>query len=181
MVYILLANGFEEAEAVVPADLLRRAGAETALVGVTGPTATGAHGIAIACDLELDQVKPEDMEMLMIPGGLGGVENVGASPAAMELIRKAAAGGCYLAAICAAPTLLGGLHLLDGRKAVCYPGLEGKLGAAAVQAGQSVVTDGRIITGQGPGAAFDFGLKLVEALKGPDAAKQVSHDACWHH
>lgn len=181
MVYILLADGFEEAEAIVPADMLRRAGVQVALVGVTGPSATGGHGITVACDLELAQVKPEEMEMLVLPGGLGGVENIGASPAAMDLIREAAASGRYLAAICAAPTLLGALGLLDGRRAVCYPGLEGKLGAAAVQKGQSVVEDGRIITGEGPGAAFDFGLKLAEVLKGAGAAKQVSHDACWRH
>ena len=181
MVYILLANGFEEAEAIVPADLLRRAGAEVALVGVTGPVVTGAHGIAVTADLTLEQVERSKMELLMLPGGLGGVENIGASAAAMELIRQAADGDGYLAAICAAPSLLGKLGLLEGRKAVCYPGMEAAMGAADARKGHSVVADGRIITGEGPGAAFDFGLKLVETLKGAAAAKQVSHDACWRH
>lgn len=181
MVYILLADGFEEAEAIVPADLLRRAGAEVALVGVTGRVVTGAHGIAVACDLELEQVERTQMELLMLPGGLGGVQNIGASSAAMELIQSAAESGCYVAAICAAPSLLGTLGLLNGRKAVCYPGMEETMGTVDAQRGHSVVADGRFITGEGPGAAFDFGLKLVETLKGADAARQVSHDACWRH
>lgn len=181
MVYILLADGFEEAEAIVPADLLRRTGAEVALVGVTGRVVTGAHGIAVQSDLELAQVKQDALELLMLPGGLGGVQNIGASPAAMELIRDAAEAGRYVAAICAAPSLLGKLGLLDGRRAVCYPGLEKAMGAADAQTGHSVVADGRFITGEGPGAAFDFGLKLVETLKGADAAEQVRHDACWRH
>lgn len=181
MVYILLADGFEEAEAVVPADLLRRAGADVALVGVTGRVVTGAHGIAVTSDLELAQVEPEWMELLMLPGGLGGVEKIGASAAAMDLIRQAAQAGCYVAAICAAPSLLGKLGLLEGRRAVCYPGMEETMGAADARTGHSVVADGRFITGEGPGAAFDFGLKLVEVLKGADTAKQVSHDACWRH
>lgn len=181
MVLILLADGFEEAEAVVPADLLRRAGAEVALVGVTGRVVTGAHGIAVTCDLELEQAKGAAAELLMIPGGLDGVRNIGASPAAMELIQSAAEAGRYVAAICAAPSLLGKLGLLNGRKAVCYPGLEEAMGPADAQRGRSVVVDGPFITGEGPGAAFDFGLKLVETLKGADAAKQVSHDACWRH
>lgn len=180
MVYILLADGFEEAEAIVPADLLRRAGVEVALTGVTGKVVTGAHGIAVQCDLELEQVNQEELELLMLPGGLGGVQNIGASPAAMALVKSAADSGRYVAAICAAPSLLGTLGLLNGCKAVCYPGMEGTMGADA-QKGHSVVVDGRFITGEGPGAAFDFGLQLVETLKGADAARQVSHDACWRH
>jgi 4-methyl-5(b-hydroxyethyl)-thiazole monophosphate biosynthesis len=179
MVYILLADGFEEAEAIVPADLLRRAGVQVALVGVTGAQVTGAHGIAVACDRELSQVKDEP-ELVMLPGGLGGVENLGASSAAMELVQRTAQAGRYVAAICAAPSLLGKLGLLKGRKAVCYPGMEETMGADA-QRGHSVVVDGKFITGEGPGAAFDFGLKLVETLKGPAAAAQVSRDACWRH
>lgn len=181
MVYILLADGFEEAEAIVPADLLRRAGAQVALVGVTGETVTGAHGISVAADCLLEQVDRDKMELLMIPGGLGGVENIGASAAAMELIEQAAKGPGYLAAICAAPSLLGKLKLLEGRKAVCYPGMEETMRGADAQRGQSVAADGNIITGEGPGAAFDFGLKLVETLKGAAAAEQVARDACWRH
>lgn len=182
MVYILLADGFEEAEAIVPADLLRRAGAQVALVGVTGQSVTGAHGISVAADCLLEQAEPENMELLVVPGGLGGVQNIAASADAMKLVRQAAESDCYLAAICAAPSLvLGPAGLLKGRKAVCYPGMEDSMDGAQAQTGQSVVADGKLITGEGPGAAFDFGLKLVEALKGEAVAAQVAHDACWRH
>ncbi|MCD8376566.1 MAG: DJ-1/PfpI family protein [Oscillospiraceae bacterium] len=181
MVYILLADGFEEAEAIVPADLLRRAGVQVALVGVTGESVSGAHGVRVQSDLLLSQVNPANLELLMLPGGLGGVEALGNCPAAMDLISQAARGPGWLAAICAAPTLLGRLGLLEGRRAVCYPGLEGGMTGALPQGGSSVVVDGRIVTGEGPGAAFDFGLKLVELLKGASAAAQVAADACWRH
>lgn len=181
MVYILLGDGFEEAEALVPADLLRRAGVQVALVGVTGKQVTGGHGITVVSDISLQDVDEEGMEMLVIPGGLGGVENVSRSEVAMALIQKAAAKpGCVLAAICAAPSILGGLGLLQGKKAVCYPGMEDTMTGAVPQKGCSAVVDGEIITGEGPGAAFAFGFKLVEALKGAGTAGQVAHDACWH-
>ena len=182
MVYILLAEGFEEAEALVPADLLRRAGVQVSLTGVSGQTVVGAHGISVNCDLMVDQVKRDDMELLVLPGGLPGVTNIGANEAAVELIHFAADSGCYLAAICAAPSLLlGPMGILNGRKAVCYPGMKDTMEGADTQEGRSVVVDGTVITGEGPGAAVDFGLKLVEVLKGADIAKQVAHDACWRH
>ncbi len=179
MVYILLANGFEEGEAIVPADMLRRGGCPVALVGVTGPMVTGAHGIVVQSDIPLSQVNPEDMELLMLPGGLDGVNNLAANETVIQLIQKAAEGPGKLAAICAAPTLLGKLGLLQGKNAVCYPGLEsGMIGANPVT-DCYVVVDGDVITGKGPGAAFDFGLKLVEMLKGADVAAEVAGDACW--
>lgn len=182
MVYILLADGFEEAEALVPADLLRRAGAEVKLVGVTGQVVTGAHGIAVVSDLTVDQARSEGMELLVVPGGLPGVTNVAASDEAMELVRAAAKSDCYLAAICAAPSMvLGPEGILNGRKATGYPGTEAGMTGAQAQEGQSVVVDGDIITGEGPGAAFDFGLKLVEVLKGTETMQQVAGDACWRH
>lgn len=182
MVYIFLAEGFEEAEALVPADLLRRAGAEVKLVGVTGQAVSGAHGISVNSDISLDQVEQDGMEMLVIPGGLPGVTNVAASAKAMELVKAAAESDCYLAAICAAPSIvLGPVGILNGRKATCYPGMEAGMTGAQAQKGQSVVVDGDIITGEGPGAAFDFGLKLVEVLKGAETMQQVAGDACWRH
>lgn len=182
MVYILLADGFEEAEALVPADLLRRAGAEVALVGVTGEAVTGAHGIVVVSDLTVDQVQTEGMELLVVPGGLPGVTNVASSAKAMELVKAAAEGDCYLAAICAAPSIvLGPAGILNGCKATCYPGMEEGMTGAEAQRGYSVVVDGDIITGEGPGAAFDFGLTLVEVLKGADTAKRVAKDACWRY
>lgn len=182
MVYIFLADGFEEAEALVPADLMRRAGAEVKLVGVTGQAVAGAHGISVNSDISLDQVEQDGMEMLVIPGGLPGVTNVAASAKAMELVKAAAESDCYLAAICAAPSIvLGPVGILNGRKATCYPGMEAGMTGAQAQKGQSVVVDGDIITGEGPGAAFDFGLKLVEVLKGTETMQQVAGDACWRH
>ena len=177
MVNILLADGFEEAEALVPADLLRRAGIPVQLVGVTGPTVTGGHGIAVAADLTLDRISPEEMQMLVLPGGLGGVAAIEGSDAAMALVRRAAGDpGIWLAAICAAPALLARAGLLPaGTRCVCYPGMEGELSRAGAvpMTGRSVVTDGRLVTGRGPGSAFDFALALVEVLAGTAAADQV--------
>ncbi len=182
MVYVLLADGFEEAEALVPTDLLRRAGVEVTLVGVTGEVVTGAHGIAVVSQMKAEDVNTEGMEMLVVPGGLPGVTNVAASEAAMKLVKAAAAGEGYLAAICAAPAMvLGPLGILKGCKATGYPGTEAGMEGAQPQKGYSVVVDGDIITGEGPGAAFDFGLALVQVLRGEAAAKQVASDACWRY
>ena len=176
MVTILLGIGFEEAEALVPADLMRRAGIEVTLVGVSGPQVAGAHGITVAADATLDQVDPAQVELVVLPGGLGGVASVEACPAALELVRQVYAAGRYVAAICAAPTILANLGILGTRKAVCYPGLEDQLGQAQALPGQQVVVDGNVITGEAPGAAFAFGLKLIEVLKGAHIADQVKHD-----
>lgn len=181
MVCILLGDGFEEAEAVVTADLLRRAGIETLLVGLDDLTVRGGHGIAVTADLTLDHVDLNTLSMLVLPGGMGGVESIQMNLFAMALIQRARDKGCYLAAICAAPTILAYLGILDRRKAVCYPGLEHDMGSAVVQTGKSVVVDGRIITGEGPGSAFEFGLKLIEVLKGNETARQVKEDAYYRH
>lgn len=175
MVYILLAPGFEEAEALVPADLLRRAGIETALVSLEGDSVTGSHQITVKADLELSQVDLGRASMLMLPGGGRGVENLGKSPAAAALVREAAEGGIPLAAICAAPTLLARWGLLTDKKAVCYPGLEDQLTGAIPQQGVSLVQDGKVITAQGPGAAFDFGFYLVKTLAGAAREQEVRH------
>lgn len=171
MVAILLGNGFEEAEAIVPADLLRRAGVEVALVALEGTEATGSHGITVKADVNLSELDPDKLDLLFLPGGLGGVEAIQNCPAALELVRAVYDKGKYLAAICAAPTILGALGLLEGRKAVCYPGMEDGLTGAVVQKEHGVVTDGNIITGEAAGSAFAFGLKLAELLKGPAAQR----------
>ena len=181
MVYILLGEGFEESEAVVPADLLRRAGIEVALVGLDGPQVTSARGITITADVSLEEVDAERMEMLMLPGGLGGVESIQMDLFALALIQKAWDSGAYLAAICAAPTILAHIGILDRRKAVCFPGMEDQMGSAVVQKGHKTVVDGHIVTGQGPGAAFDFGLKLIEMLRGREAAQQVRDAIHYDH
>ena len=166
MVYILLGEGFEEAEAILPADLLRRAGVEVSLVGLEGPVVTGSHGIAVTADVTLEQVDAEAMEMLVLPGGLGGVASI-----QMDLL--ASDRGCWLGAICAAPSILAHMGILDRRKATCHPCVLDEMGSAAVRRDEQVVVDGRIVTAQAAGAAFPFGLKLVEVLRGREAAEQV--------
>ena len=180
MVAILLGKGFEEAEAIVPADLLRRAGVEVALVGVGGTQITGAHGIPVTADLALEELDRDQVELLMLPGGLGGVETISSDVRAQALIQYCYDEGRWLAAICAAPTILANLGMLDRRNAVCYPGMEDLMGSAVVQKGTPVVVDGHIVTGEAAGSAFPFGLKLVEILKGPAAAAQVK-DAVHYH
>lgn len=181
MVAILLGNGFEEAEAIVPADLLRRAGVEVVLTALEGTEVKSSHGIAVKADAVLSEIDPDKLDLLFLPGGLGGVEAIQSCPAALELVRAVYDKGKYLAAICAAPTILGALGLLKNRKAVCYPGMEDGLTGADVQWGQGVVVDGRLITGEAAGSAFEFGLKLVELLKGPAAARQVKDAVHYHY
>ena len=175
MVYILLAPGFEEAEALVPADLLRRAGIETALVSLEGNSVTGSHQITVKADLELSQADLSRASMLMLPGGGRGVENLGKSSAVAALVREAAEGGIPLAAICAAPTLLARWGLLEGKQAVCYPGMENQLTGALIRAEAGVVEDGDRITGRAAGSAFDFGLALVRYLAGEEKADEVRY------
>ncbi|MEG1721159.1 MAG: DJ-1/PfpI family protein [Pseudoflavonifractor sp.] len=176
MVYLLLGEGFEEGEALTVADLLRRSGAAVALVGLEDRAVTGSHGIAVTADLTLDQVNEDDMEMLVLPGGLGGVASIQMNLFALALIQRAYDKGCWLCAICAAPTILANMGFLDRRRAVCYPGMEDKLGSAIAQPAAAVVADGRLITGRALGSVFEFGLRLVEALKGKDAAERVRNE-----
>ena len=180
MVAILLGTGFEEAEAMVPADLLRRAGIEVALVGLEGRQVSGSHGIPVIADTTLEELDRDKVDMLMLPGGLGGVEAISSNVHAQALIQYCYDHGRWLAAICAAPTILANLGMLDRRRAVCYPGMEDLMGSAVVQKGSPVVVDGHIITGEAAGSSFPFGLKLVEILKGASAAEQVCHAVHYH-
>lgn len=172
MVYILLGEGFEETEAVVPCDLLRRGGVQTCFVSLDAPAVRGAHGIEITAELTVDAVEPETMELLVLPGGMGGVRSMERSEKAMALLDYAAQHGIRIGAICAAPTILGKRGLLRGRRAVCYPGLEGELSGAEYVA-EPVVCDGNIICSMGPGTAFPFGIALLRALRGEPAAEEV--------
>lgn len=179
MVYILLAPGFEEAEALVPADLLRRAGLETKLIGLTAAPVPGGQGMQVVPDGTLDQVDLDRADMIVLPGGSLGVKNLGADPAVEALVRQAAQRGIWVAAICAAPTLLAQWGLLHGKRAVCYPGLEPRLGDAQPQ-DFSVVEAGNIITGRAAGSAFDFGLKLVSVLSNTEKSEEVRHGICYY-
>ena len=172
MVYILLGNGFEEIEAVAPCDLLRRAGVEVRTVGLNGPVIRGSHGIEVRADCSLDEVDFDAMELLMLPGGLRGVQSILACPEALALTRRAWEAGRFVAAICAAPTILAKLGITDGRPAVCYPGKEPEMGSAKMVSADTV-RDGKLITGRAAGAAIDFGLALIEALKSPEEAERI--------
>ena len=180
MVAILLGKGFEEAEAIVPADLLRRAGVEVRLVGVGGRQVTSSHGITITADLTLEELDRDQVELLMLPGGMGGVEALSGDVRAQALIQHCYNEGRWLAAICAAPTILANLGMLDRRNAVCYPGMEELMGSAVVQKGAGVVVDGHMITAEAAGSAFPFGLKLVEILCGSEAAARLVHEIHYH-
>ena len=179
MVCVLLGAGFEETEALVPVDLLRRAGIPVTLVGLTGREVTGSHQITVKADELLSEITPEEIEMVFLPGGSGGVASISACSEALELIRALYDRGRYVAAICAAPTILSALGLLMGRPAVCYPGMEAQLDGAVVQRGVPVVPDGTVITGEAAGSAFAFGLKLIEVLKGPAVAESVKNQVFY--
>lgn len=175
MVYILLGAGFEEAEALVTADVLRRADLPVTLTGIGGTAVTGSHNITVQADLPVEEVSLEAGDMVVLPGGMGGVASIEGSGPAMALVRRAADHTeLWLAAICAAPTLLARAGLLPADlRCVCYPGMERELYPRKVEMDRSTVTQGRFITGRGPGSAFDFGLALVEALAGSAAAERV--------
>lgn len=173
MVYMLLGTGFEETEAVAPLDLLRRAGIGALTVGINGKTVFGGHNIGIEADITIDQMDLTDLEMIILPGGLGGVASIRASEAAMEAVRFAYENGKFVAAICAGPTVLADLHITDGKKAVCYPGCEEAMGTAIIDPAAPAIRDGQVITGTSAGCAIAFGLELIRALKGDAAAEAV--------
>ncbi len=174
MVYVLLGTGFEETEAIVPVDLMRRAGVQVLTVGINGRTVYGGHGIGVEADISLSEMDLTDLEMIVLPGGLGGVASIRASKEAMEAIAFAYENHRYVAAICAGPTVLADLHITDGKNATCYPGCEEGMGSAVVAENAACITDGRLITGTSAGCAIPFGLALITALKGEQAANTVA-------
>lgn len=173
MVYMLLGTGFEETEAVAPLDLLRRAGVQVLTVGINGKTVAGGHGIPIEADIEIGQMDLTDMDMIILPGGLGGVASARASKEAMEALRFAWENDKFVAAICAGPTVLADLGITNGKQATCYPGCENNMGSAMMVPNVPCVRDGKLITGTSAGCAIPFGLALIEALKGEAAAEAV--------
>ena len=174
MIYLFLAEGFEEIEALTPAGCLRRAGKTVKTVGIGGSVITGAHGIAVQTDLtEADVLLDDALEMIVLPGGMPGTRNLQKNPTVRNAIQFCAEQNRRIAAICAAPSILGEMGVLRGKTATCYPGFEPELtGCNAVAV--PVYQDGNIITGRGPGAAMDFGLKLVAVLKGDAAAETLA-------
>ena len=172
MVYVLLGTGFEETEAIAPIDLLRRAGIDVLTVGINGKLVYGSHGIGVETDITLEQMDLTNLEMIVLPGGLGGVRSINSCPPALEAVRFAYENGKFVAAICAGPTILAQLGITDGLEAVCYPGCEGEMGSAKMVTAPCV-RSGQVITGTSAGCAVPFGLELVAALKGRDEADRI--------
>ena len=170
MVYMILGTGFEPMEAIAPCDILRRGGVEVQLAGIGGTLIEAGHGVRVQADCRVEDLKLASTDMVILPGGLGGVHSILACDTAMNFIRLAYADGKYIAAICAAPTILAQLHITDGRKATCYPGLEEKMGAAVMTACGA---------GRAAGSAEEFGLLCLQALKGKAAADQVAADIVY--
>lgn len=174
MVYMLLGTGFEETEAVAPLDLLRRADIPVMTVGLNGKTVYGSHNIGIEADITLEEMDLTDLEMIVLPGGLGGVASCRASAPAMEALRFAWENDKFVAAICAGPTVLADLHITDGKQTTCYPGCESGMGSAIVAENAACIRDGKLITGTSAGCAIPFGLALVAALKGQETADRIA-------
>jgi 4-methyl-5(b-hydroxyethyl)-thiazole monophosphate biosynthesis len=172
--YVFLADGFEEIEALTPVDLLRRAEIRVVTVGVTGPVATGAHGIGVQADMPAEGFAlPADAAMVVLPGGGKGAENLAASPVVARALAAAAQRGIYIAAICAAPGILQAAGLLKGRRATIFPTMRGELTGDTIPSGGAVEVDGNIITGRSMGVALQFANALVAALAGPEAAART--------
>ena len=173
MIYVFLATGFEDIEAIAPVDIMRRAGLEVQTVSITGEEiVTSAHGVGIASDLLLSDVNFSSAEMLVLPGGLPGSTNLDACKPLTEAIKRHFESGGPIAAICAAPLVYGHLGLLKGRRATCYPGVERELKGATYTAA-IVERDGNIITGKGPAAAFEFGYTIVDFFLGEGASQPL--------
>ena len=169
MVYVFLADGFEEIEAIAPVDILRRASVEVKLVSINNTLeVTGSHGIKVLADI-LFKDTTDDAEMLILPGGMPGTLNLQKFQPLCDMLLKSEG---YIAAICAAPSVLGGLGILKGKKAICYPGYEDKLDGAEISE-QPVVVSGRVITSRGAGTAHKFGFELLSLLKGKEKAEEL--------
>ena len=172
MVYVFLADGFEEIEALSPVDILRRGGITVKTVGVGSKKVTGSHGITVTCDLSEDKVATQDIDAVILPGGMPGTVNLEKSEVVNSTIEYALKNGLLIAAICAAPSILGKKGVLSGKSATCFPGFEQYLTGARIL-DLPVVRDGQIITACGAGAALEFGFTLLEALKDKATANSL--------
>ena len=175
MIYMFCADGLEEVEALATLDVIRRAGLSVTTVGVSGETAEGPHKIKFFTDMTLQEFenKADKAEAVILPGGGVGTQTLYENKTVCEAVKKTAAEGGLVCAICAAPSVLGRLGLLQGRSAVCYPGFEKYLHGADVS-DKRVVTDGNFITAAGMGCAVRFGLAIVSALLGEEKAEQIA-------
>lgn len=172
MIYMFLANGMEEIEALCPLDIMRRAGLEVTTVGIGGREITGAHGITVKADIADLELNDASAQLIFLPGGMPGTLNLAASDTVKNAIDTALKNDSYIAAICAAPSILGDMGILRGKEAICYPGFEDRLAGARIS-DKRVVLDGKIITAAGMGVALEMGLLIVELFCGKDAADDL--------
>ena len=170
MILMFLANGFEEIEALTPLDCLRRVGETVVTVGIGGREITGSHGITVLADTDDTHLPAETPDMVILPGGMPGSSTLDTSPVVDRVLADAAARGACLAAICAAPMVLGKRGYLNGKQATCFPGFEEHLHGATVRRDTGVVQDGNVITAAGMGVALDFALILVAERQGSKVA-----------
>ena len=173
MVYVFLADGFEEVEALTPVDYVRRAGKHVVTVGVTGKTVTGAHEIPVVCDMSIDDFNMNiDDEGIILPGGMPGTINLEKSEKVQSAIDFCVENKKMIAAICAAPSILGHKNLLDGKCAICFPGFEKELYGAIIS-DKYAVADGNIITAKGAGSASDFSFEIIRYLCSEEKAQEI--------
>ena len=173
MIYLFLANGFEEIEGLTALDVLRRAGEEIMTVGVGSEKIVGSHKVPVICDTTVDKIeKTDDLKAVILPGGMPGTLNLEADKTVQEYIDFANEKGVLVCAICAAPSILGHKGLLQGKKAVCFPGFEKDLAGADI-CENGVVRDGNIITAKGMGVSLEFGLEILAVLQGKEKADAV--------
>lgn len=182
---VFLADGFEECEGLITVDILRRAGVETIMASaMESRKIDSSRHIMVYADVMAADVDYDSVDLIVLPGGRLGTENLGANEIVVKKCKEFAAAGAngdaskYVAAICAAPSLLAALGLLEGKRATCHPDFEGVMKGAELT-GESVVTDGNIITGQGLGASFDFSFELVRILAGAETADQIKSAICY--
>lgn len=174
MVYLFLANGFEEIEALGTVDIMRRAGIDVKTVGIGGKQVCGSHNIKVEadiCDKEFEY-NSKNIEMLVLPGGIPGTPNLEKSDCVINALDKAFNDGIFIAAVCAAPSIFGHRGFLKGKKACCYPSFESELMGAEVSQDR-VVADGNVITSRGAGTVYDFAAKIVEVLKGKEISDKI--------
>ena len=177
---VFLADGFEECEGLIVVDILRRAGVDTIMASVMEDLQIdSSRHIIVQADAMAGDIDFDTVDLVVLPGGRLGTENLGASELVTEKLREFAADK-HAAAICAAPSLLASLGMLEGKKATCHPDFEGQM-KGAVLTGESVAVDGNIITGQGLGASFDFAFELVKILVGEEKAEQIKKSICYRY
>ncbi|MFN7064735.1 MAG: DJ-1 family glyoxalase III [Aquificaceae bacterium] len=172
-VAVLLAEGFEEVEVVAPIDVLRRAGVEVFIAGLTKEPVASARNIKIVPDTTIDRLNPEELDMVILPGGAGGVERLKSDPRVERLVKAMQEKKKLIGAICAAPTALAKFGVLQGKRATVYPSLVEEIKPAQF-VDQPVVEDENIVTSQGPGTALEFGLRLAQRLVGKETTKEVA-------